>query len=569
MGAYLAFKAAAAKVALDDLSHTAAMLKTGEAITDSATLESSTKRLADDVATLDTVSHDPLVAAIWSLPWLRNDLGAVAETSSAVHQVFDDALPAVVALSEANSTGNLLGKLSPQAARVIETQLTKLNTSLGVADRVLGRWQSAKLDFGLSPKLTQLHAQLAKAQTSLHRVTPLIALAAPLATGSNTWFVANENLAEARGTGGILGSWAIIKVENGKVSLVASGSDQDLDKIGKVNFRALPTELRSAWGVTPDNWRDLNAPRSFEYFATQIRDSIARKYKIDGVISIGQGTVARMVAATGPITVDGVEITGSNAHDFLGKGIYAKFTDVTKKNQFIQKLLLKIFAKVSQAKLDLKGLWSNLLVQDSADQVYGWAQNKKLEDLFLLGEVGGLVNPTFGSQVYFTLNNAGANKLDAYTHLTAKYALGKCSQMTDNGFRGRQASFEATLANLAPKGLPDYVSPRHPTYFGVPIKLSTNRTLYSVYAPVGSTRQNFTLDGEPIFASEVLEKGHPVWTFDISLTPGKSRKLVLNWIEPVENADGKNIQTRPTIVVPSAFNPIEADTSSSGFCSVK
>ena len=287
------------------------------------------------------------------------------------------------------------------------------------------------------------------------------------------------------------------------------------------------------------------------------------------MLAIGQGTVARVVAATGPVQVSGVDITGDNAQDFLAKGIYARFTDVAEKNSFVQKLMFKLFKNLASAKLDLKSVWQNLLSEQSGDQVYGWSSDPAAERLFNVGGVSGQVSPNFGSKVYLSFNNAGANKLDAYLHVGARYQLGVCGASTTSGFKGREATLKIRLDNQAPNGLPNYVSPIHPTYLGTPIKVSTNRTIFSIYAPVGSSRLNFKLDGKPIYASDAIENGRPVWVLDISVEPGRPRNLLLKWVEPIENADGKSLHTSPQIIVPSAFNPIQTSVSSSGACTSK
>jgi hypothetical protein len=178
--------------------------------------------------------------------------------------------------------------------------------------------------------------------------------------------------------------------------------------------------------VSPENWRDINAARHFEYFAKQIRDSLRPKLKIDGVLAIGQGTVARLVAATGPVTVSGIEINSQNAHDFLAKGIYSEFTDVDQKNSFVQKLMLSLFKNLASQNLDLKSFWQSLVSQEYGDQVYGWSSDAATQKLFEFGGVSGSVSPEFGPKVYLTLNNAGANKLDAYLKISTDYHLGKC-----------------------------------------------------------------------------------------------------------------------------------------------
>jgi hypothetical protein len=168
-----------------------------------------------------------------------------------------------------------------------------------------------------------------------------------------------------------------------------------------------------------------------------------------------------------------------------------------------------------------------------------------------------------------SLNNGAANKLDAYLQTNVSYSLGECGQTTLFGLQGRKAKLELNFTNAAPAGLPTYVAAKNPIFVGVKNKTGTNRTLVSIYAPVGSTTDGFTIDGNPAFASETIDRKHVVWTFDILLRRGQSQSLVLNWVEPIANADNESIQTPAKLIAPLTFLPVQTKVASQDTCPVQ
>ncbi|NBR24569.1 MAG: DUF4012 domain-containing protein, partial [Micrococcales bacterium] len=73
--------------------------------------------------------------------------------------------------------------------------------------------------------------------------------------------------------------------ENGKVKLEEYGSDKTLLKMGSINYKNYPAELRDLWGVDLSDWRDINASAHAPYAAKMLADGWQqhRGQKIDGV----------------------------------------------------------------------------------------------------------------------------------------------------------------------------------------------------------------------------------------------------------------------------------------------
>jgi hypothetical protein len=185
--------------------------------------------------------------------------------------------------------------------------------------------------------------------------------------------------------------------------------------------------------------------------------------------------------------------------------------------------------------------------------------------------IAGSVSESSGSNAWFTYNNAGGNKLDAYLRTSAAYILrGQCNVDTVDGLPGREAKLSFVLKNTAPKhGLPVYVKPRLDLLPGSKWVEGSSHTLLTVYAPVGSSAAGFSVNGKPEVAYQAIDRSHPIFVIDVELKPSQTKKIVVNWIEPIIDLTGKSIQTKPTLTAPVSYNPIRTRVDSSGICAVK
>lgn len=59
-----------------------------------------------------------------------------------------------------------------------------------------------------------------------------------------------------------------------------------------------------------------------------------------------------------------------------------------------------------------------------------------------------------------------------------------------------------------------------------------NRLLVSYYATAGAKLVKATIDGKKALMSPGVERGHPVYTFDVEVPAGSSRTVTLHLLEP-------------------------------------
>jgi hypothetical protein len=198
-----------------------------------------------------------------------------------------------------------------------------------------------------------------------------------------------------------------------------------------------------------------------------------------------------------------------------------------------------------------------------------WSRDKKTQQIFSKYQVAGEVPTGFGPNVLVTLNNAGGNKLDAYTTVKADYLLGICNVDTFTGYQGRKSRVTIEVTNSAPKGLPAYVDMRLDDNFGESRPKGSNRNLVTIYGPVGSEAESLTVDGVEDFAINGMDRNRPLWIFDLQMLAGTTRTIVLNLVEPINDDNMEPVPPKQILTGPVMLNAPTLSSSSNGQCSLQ
>ena len=529
-------------------------------------------KAADAIAMADSSAKDPLVQLATFLPVIGNDIKAasiVASDGRLVLQGAQDVSNIANQLIKAGigkkplSDSTLVGSMR-ESMSAMNQAVQKLNKDLATVD-------AAGLHFGLAERVGSAKLAVSALANASAKITPIVQVGTVVLeqAETNRWFVAIQNLAELRGTGGITGAYAILTAKNGKVKLDEYGSDKTLLKMGAINYKNYPEEIRDIWGVDLGDWRDINASAHAPYAAKLMADGWAQKrgQKIDGVLFVGQGVVSELSGAVGPITVRGVEVGPSNVIDFLSKDIYAKFTNVQVKDAVVGELAKEMFSRLVSGKVSASGFLKSAAEDKTGDRIMAWAESKEVQKLFSNYRISGEVSQKFGPNVLVTVNNAGGNKLDAYTSVKIEYVLGVCNVDTFTGYQGRKSRVTIEIQNSAPaKGLPAYVDLRLDDQFGEARPKGSNRDLVTIYGPVGSESETITVNGEEEFVTVGTDRNRPIWVFEVTLLAGEKKTLVIDMVEPINDDNQELISQAPSLVPPVMLNAPTFSVSSIGEC---
>ena len=349
--------------------------------------------------------------------------------------------------------------------------------------------------------------------------------------GPRRYFLAVQNNAEARSTGGFIGSW-------GQIS--ASGGHLELDRFERIDVLNPPGSTERPLRAPPDYvnrygrfqpasiWQNVNMTPDFPSVGTVIDDLYPRSggAPIDGVISIDPPGLAAILRLTGPIVVTNwpTPISADNVVDVTLRQAYVRFAnDTSRRAEFLGDVAHAAWNAFTQADLGKPSRVLRTLSKAVREKHLAvWLARPAEQRLAMEAGLAGAV-PTAGPDVALaTTQNAGANKIDVYLRRRIRYAL-----RLDPARHARSASadgrVEVSLENTAPaSGLPQYViGPSEPRF-----SAGENRTFLSVYSPLGFAAA--TLDGTPTSLESETELGRHVYSTFVSIPSRSTRTLGLD-----------------------------------------
>jgi Protein of unknown function (DUF4012) len=408
---------------------------------------------------------------------------------------------------------------------------------------------------GLLQRLDRLAPVMDDAAVSARVLPPMLG-----AHGPRRYFVAFQNIAEARGTGGVPGAFAVLRADRGRLSFERFGNntemataEADIDLGADFTARygdAEPTRVWANSGMSPH----------FPY-AARIWAAAWQKHTgehVDGVIAVDPAALARFLQVTGPArTSDGTELTAANAVDLTERASYARYDDVARRKAFFVDAARAAAVRLMAAAEDTRLLPGLFVATDGAQRdgrLKVWSAHPAEQRLIGTRPWAGTLPDTPGPFAGLVVNNAAGSKLDYYLDRSLTWRADGCSD------GARRVTVTATLANGAPRsGLPGYVTLRgdEPPYRTRP---GDNRLLVSYYASTGAGLTGAELDGRPVQLTPGTERGHPVYTLDLELPARSSRTLVLHLLEPGTD------RAAPVVLRQALTRPLRAAVEPGGVC---
>lgn len=504
-------------------------------------------KLADPAITqsMSQVSEGTSQAAFWTsgpvwwaagkVPFLGNSVRAVSATTSASQVAAQGALdPLVKAAAEFSS-----GKLRSTNGAFNLDLLAKMQTPLAVADRSMinsvQEANSAPVDGVLgvvasrtepvNARLHQLQGQVAGLRTAVD-VMPLMLGA----DGPQSYFLGVTSPAEARGTGGFLGTYGIIKANKGKLNLVKTGTNSDLTNFNKP-LVDLGVDYRATYGDNAAYWSGMNLSPHFPYAAQQWIAGWKKQTgeQLDGAIAIDVTTLGYLTKATGPIKLpNGKQLSGQAIVDYLTNQIYVDYANDNATRKELQvDTVRSLYNKLASGSQSPLVLASPMARAASEGRVLVYSADSQIEQKLEPWPISGTIDTRPGPYAFLVVNNMGGNKMEYYLQRTLQYNLQQCQSGVAT------SEITTTLLNSIPRGvaLPNYVDDRQDAQKG---KNARGSTLLSqmVLLPMGAQVKSVELDGKPVSYTPTRENGRPGIAVATNLKPRMAAKLQIVLEEP-------------------------------------
>ncbi len=171
-----------------------------------------------------------------------------------------------------------------------------------------------------------------------------------------TYLLLFQNNTELRPGGGFIGSYAVLRADQGHLDVLVVEGTETLDAQAPDSWQVEPPEPikehlgLSTWYFRDSNWSPdflANAQRALRFYQGEGGESAG---EIDAVVAITPTVLEKMLALTGPVTIQGIEFTADNVVEVLEYeveyGYYDKDINFSERKQIMEPLTLALLDKL-------------------------------------------------------------------------------------------------------------------------------------------------------------------------------------------------------------------------------
>lgn len=501
-------------------------------------------------------ARGPLLSAVSWIPVV----GRTTDTISAIAGAGVSTAQAaqVLASALADSPGGLAG-LAPTNGGLSLDRFPSLAQAAGEADTLItdavSRLDEAPDTLLLGPVASARRdaaAEVGELRDKIHAAS-LVLQGLPRflgAEGPRRYFVGPQNPAELRGTGGLIGAYSILTIDDGRFRFRPFEPIQSLPApaLNEVPTPKVYTANYNMFRGGDRFWTAINVMPDFPSVARAILASYeaGTGEPLDGVILADPFALAALLRATGPVELPGygVRIDADNVVPFTANKAYSVFDDPGVRKRVLGDVARAAFARfIAQPSADLADL--ELLLQASADRhILVYSSDPVMQEGLAATPAGGTLTPADAEDdlLSVVVNSAAGSKVDFYQerHIRDMVILHPDGSAT--------ATVDLELRNHAPtSGLPKYIlGPFHPRKEGGELGPILNSlgvgdsvALVNVYCGTGCIPVDAQIDGTPSQARSKVDLGVRYVQDYFSIPAGEARSLRSVWDEP-EAWDGNS-----------------------------
>lgn len=526
----------------------AASASADEAVRHAQAARSATHSMAWDVAS--------------NLPWIGSPFKTGQQITDVVRSLASDLLRPAADVGIALSPDRLYrdGRVDVLQLRGQESALSVLSRN---AER-LNRDAQAITDPRYVSVMSDARSQIQDQISSITTIIENTALAAQLAPsmmgadGPRTYFMGFQTNAEARGTGGLIGGFGILRFDQGLPTVDALAANTDLaDAIAPVDL-GLEYDQQYGFANPFTDFRNSNLSPHFPYSAEIWKSMWAEKtgINIDGVIAIDPVALSYILKVVGHVTMtDGEIISSDNVVELTESTAYSRFPiDQIARKQYLQDIANAVVEKITGPLKSPRQLLDALGKAVSERRIAVWSARPQEQKVLEETPLAHVIPDDSAPYAAIVLNNLGGNKLDYYLKTEIEYNAEACTGST------RGSKVRITLTNALPdRPLPDYVT--DPAGLSPELKLQaprgTNFTSVRLFATKGANLSSVTLNGEKVPAILSAERGHPVFEVQVALPPEQTADITFEMSEPTASGVAR-VPSQPLIssVTPRVTVPV-------------
>jgi hypothetical protein len=533
---WLAFEGSRAKSNLEEARDSAQQAKDALLKGDSEGAARAVSEARSHAQKARDATHSPPWNIASVVPWLGSPLKTGQQISDVVLGLTADVLQPAAEVAAVLSPDRLLqgGRVDVQLLRDSEPKLAEISS----AARHLNEDANAISEPKYLSALSEVRAELQMQTSDVSGLVGNTALAARLAPsmmgadGPRTYFLGFQTNAEARGTGGLLGAFGILRFNSGVGAVDTLGANDDLNK--PFSPIDLGPEFNSQWGFNSPSTdsRNSNFSAHFPYAAEIWKSMWAQQSgtNVDGAIAVDPIALSYILGGVGPVTMpDGEVITKDNVVELTESTVYSRFPiDQQARKNYLQDVASAVVRKMTGPAESPRDLLDGLGKAVSEGRIAVWSSSPTDQQLLEKTPLAHEIPDDPAPYAAVVINNLGGNKLDYYLRREIEYAADSCDGAT------RKSTVTVKLSNTAPDGpLPDYVASALGLPVGFPqVPRGTNITSVSLIATDGAKLEGALAKGQKVPAFTGTERGHPIFEVQVAIPAGQSGDVKFLLTEP-------------------------------------
>lgn len=533
LGIVFAFQASQASSSLRLASNQAQVLQTQIVAGDEEGAKATLSGLQESTDRARAKTDGPLWALGAKVPYFGKNVSAVRTVAVVADDLATDAMPPLVNLSaqvNLNAFSPRDGKVDLATIKKIRPSVIAAADALTQADDKLSGIDVSSLLVPIRGPVGTIQFKIASAQSAAVTSRSAARLMPSMLGAKSTrrYLLLIQNNAEVRPTGGIAGSFAILKAKKGRLSMGKQGSIQDLPRFKNPVVRMTADEKSVFSDNLVTDIRDVNTTPSFPRSAEIARAMVAKglDVDVDGVISVDPIALSYILAGTGPVQLsDGTTLDQSNAVSVLLNGIYARYQDNDKQDDVFQSAARKIFDVVKSGRGDSRAVISALVSAANENRLTVWSshetEQKEIAPTGLAGVVGGDDGDRPHVGVY--LSDSASTKMEYYLGYTTLVSSGRCLPGDI-----QELSTSTELISNAPTDaakLSKFI-----TGDGTFTPRGTMRITVRVYSPFEGGITDLRVDGDQRAVSAGRVDGRNIATATVTLKPGQKHTVTATMI---------------------------------------
>ena len=339
------------------------------------------------------------------------------------------------------------------------------------------------------------------------------------------YMISFQNSAEARGTGGILGAYAIIEINRGKLEVIKASSNVGLQHLSTLPIKH-SDEYFELYGNNPGIWQNSNLSPHFPYGAMNYLElwRLQTGEKLDGFIATDPIALSYFLKAIGTVTLpDGFQINSDNIVEETLKTAYKRYeNDNMARKEFLVTIMKSTFSKLLAREFNARKMPQALNQSIQENRLLFYTTSKQTQSENEETRLAGSLNQRIDNQYRVVILNTDASKLDYYLEREVEIETLTCAPKATT-----QVTVYLKNRVVNAQDLPAYVLTRADK--GKPKELVTGQHRFKVfiYGPYQSTLIGGSLgSGAEGNSRQAYERERPIFIEDIDLAPDASEVIV-------------------------------------------